>query len=96
MIAQKKEMPSNKIRGMPYRTISSLSGQQWKIKQYIGLVILAAKPGGENRVIEHSVSAAFACTSGQSCGKKSMYLFNTWQSLHITYERLLNINLECE
>lgn len=36
-------------------------------KYYLGLEILAESPAGANRVIEQSVSAALACTSGESC-----------------------------
>lgn len=38
-----------------------------KAKKYLGPEILAARPGGAYRVIEQSVSAALAWTSGQSC-----------------------------
>lgn len=42
------------------------SNMKRKIKSYLGLEILLARPGGAYRVIEHSVSAALAWTSGQS------------------------------
>lgn len=34
---------------------------------YLGLEILAERPAGAKRVIAQSVSAALACTSGESC-----------------------------
>lgn len=43
--------------------------QKWmytKYKWYLGLEIFAESPAGAKRVIEQRVSAALACTSGQS------------------------------
>lgn len=43
------------------------NGMHTKDKCYLGLEIFAESPAGAKRVIEQSVSAALACTSGQSC-----------------------------
>jgi len=35
--------------------------------EYLGLHILVARDGGAHRVTAHRISAALACTSGESC-----------------------------
>lgn len=55
--------------------IASITKNKIFTKVYLGPMILAVSPAGANRVMAHSVSAALACTSGESYGShtKGMY-----------------------
>jgi hypothetical protein len=60
--------------------------------EYLGLHIFAARDGGAHRVTAHRISAALACTSGESCLEKIYsinisarkysynFLYNKWNA----------------
>ena len=57
------------------------------LEVYLGLEILAESPAGANRVIAHRVSAALACTSGESWKSHSKGMYSQcervcWPSLN--------------
>lgn len=58
-------------------------------KDYLGLEILATSPGGATLITTQRLSAALACTSGESCIKyihqKYLSMFKIYKFAHILH-----------